>query len=300
MAKKVTTPAPTAASRTRHERERARLAKLSRTASASGRDIGELPPVVDPKRRESCREDFRLYCETYHAATFCLAWSPDHLKVIASVEGAVLNGELFAYAMPRGSGKTSLCEAAAEWALNYGHRAFVAIIGSTEDHAAGMLDSIKTEFETNDLLLEDFPEVVYPIAKLDRINNRARGQTFRGKPTHITWKDREIRLPAIPGSRAAGGIIRVAGITGWRKVAAAAELAGVRMAGHVHPEFQLHLLCASGAVQGREPVLELWPGWPWLWQERIEVKDGTARPSERPGHGFTLDEERVQAHRSQA
>lgn len=93
---------------------------------------------------------------------------------------------------------------------------------------------------------------------------------------------------------------RVAGITGWRKIAAAAELTGVRMAGHVHPEFQLHLLCASGAVDGREPVLELWPGWPWLWQESIELQDGTARPSERPGHGFTLDEERVSAHRSQA
>lgn len=93
---------------------------------------------------------------------------------------------------------------------------------------------------------------------------------------------------------------RVAGITGWRKLAAAAELAGVRMAGHVHPEFQLHLLCASGAVDGREPVLELWSGWPWLWQEGIEWRDGMARPSERPGHGFTLDEERVQAHRSPA
>ncbi len=214
MAKKPSTAAPNSPARTRHERERLRRAEFSRTSSASGRDIGELPPVATPKRRESCRRNFRLYCETYHAATFNLAWSPDHLKVIEAVEGAVLNGELFAYAMPRGSGKTSLCEAAAEWALNYGHRAFVAIIGSTEDHAAGMLDSIKTEYETNELLLEDFPEVVFPIAKLDRINNRARGQTFRGKPTHITWKDREIRLPTIPGSAAAGGIIKVAGITG--------------------------------------------------------------------------------------
>ena len=93
---------------------------------------------------------------------------------------------------------------------------------------------------------------------------------------------------------------RVGGITGWRKIAAAAELAGVRMAGHVHPELQLHLLCASGAVDGRAPVLELWPGWPWLWQERIEVKAGVAAPSERPGHGFTLDEGLVQAHRSEA
>ena len=57
---------------------------------------------------------------------------------------------------------------------------------------------------------------------------------------------------------------------------------------------------ASGAVDGREPVLELWSGWPWLWQESIALKDGMAGPSERPGHGFTLDEDRVQAHRSQA
>jgi ribosomal protein L35AE/L33A len=189
-------------------------ARRDRDRSKSGRDIGEIPAVVNRKRREDCRHNFRLYCETYHSATFCLAWSPDHLKVIAAVEGAVLRGELVVYAMPRGSGKTSLEEVAAEWAMNFGHRSFVAIIGSTEDHAAGMLDSIKTEYETNDLLLEDFPEIVHPIAKLERINNRARGQTYRGKPTHITWKDREIRLPTIPGSPASGGIIRVAGITG--------------------------------------------------------------------------------------
>jgi ribosomal protein L35AE/L33A len=190
------------------------MARRSRDRAKAGRDIGEIPPVVNPKRRESCRHDFRLYCETYHAATFCLAWSPDHLKAIAAVEGAVLRGELFVYAMPRGSGKTSLMEAAAEWALNYGHRAFVAIIGSTEDHAAGMLDSIKTEYETNELLLEDFPEIAFPIVKLDRINHRARGQTFHGKPTHIVWKDRVIQLPTVPGSAASGGIIKVAGITG--------------------------------------------------------------------------------------
>lgn len=190
------------------------MARRSRERSKAGRDIGDIPPPVNPKRREACRFDFRLYCETYHSATFSLAWSPDHLRVIAAVEGAVLRGELFVYAMPRGSGKTSLVEAAAEWALNYGHRAFIAIIGSTEDHAAAMLESIRIEYETNDLLLEDFPEVVFPIAKLDRISHRARGQTYRGKPTHITWKDREIRLPTIPGSKASGAIIRVAGITG--------------------------------------------------------------------------------------
>ena len=198
----------------RHTARRQREAARDKAASKSGRDIGELPPVENQKRRDACRRNFKLYCETYHSATFSLKWSADHLKVLKAVEAAVLDGELLAFAMPRGSGKTSIVEVAAEWAKNYGHRDFTAIIGSTEDHAAGMLDSLKTEYETNELLLADFPEIVFPIVKMERINNRARGQTFQAKATYIIWKDREIRLPTIPGSDASGGIIKVAGITG--------------------------------------------------------------------------------------
>lgn len=198
----------------RHNTRRQREAARDKAASKSGRDIGELPPVENQKRRDACRRNFKLYCETYHSATFSLKWSADHLKVLKAVEAAVLDGELLAFAMPRGSGKTSIVEVAAEWAKNYGHRDFTAIIGSTEDHAAGMLDSLKTEYETNELLLADFPEIVFPIVKMERINNRARGQTFQAKATYIIWKDREIRLPTIPGSDASGGIIKVAGITG--------------------------------------------------------------------------------------
>jgi L-alanine-DL-glutamate epimerase-like enolase superfamily enzyme len=91
---------------------------------------------------------------------------------------------------------------------------------------------------------------------------------------------------------------RVGGISGWRKVAAAAELAGLRVAGHVYPEFHLHLLCATPNVAALP--LELWPGWPWPWQEPLRVQDGQARPPDAPGHGFTLDEGRVRAHRSDA
>ena len=87
-----------------------------------------------------------------------MAWSPDHLKVIAKIEQAVLDGGLFAMAMPRGSGKTTICECACIWAVLYGHREFVCLIGSDEGHASDMLDSIKTELEANDLLLEDFEE----------------------------------------------------------------------------------------------------------------------------------------------
>ncbi|MFO0915306.1 MAG: terminase gpA endonuclease subunit [Pirellulales bacterium] len=192
------------------ERARARAAALAQ----AGRDIGELPAVANPDRKRQAAEDFRYFCESYFPLSFSLAWSPDHLKVIGKVEQAVLRGGLFAMAMPRGSGKSTICEIACIWALLYGHRDFVCLIGSDEGHAEDSLDSIKAEMAGNELLLEDFPEVVYPIHCLDGIANRASGQLYQGDRTHIGWTAREIVLPTIAGSKASGGVIRVAGITG--------------------------------------------------------------------------------------
>ena len=204
------------------EAARARNAALSQ----AGRDIGDLPEVVDAERKRKAESDFRFFCETYFPETFHLEWSPDHLKVMRKIEQAVLHGGLFAMAMPRGSGKTSLCETACLWAILFGHREFVCLIGSDEKSALEMLESIKMELDSNDLLLEDFPDVVYPIQKLDGIAHRANGQLYRGERTHIGWTAKEIVLPTIPAcatSRdaagrpdrvASGAIIRVAGITG--------------------------------------------------------------------------------------
>ncbi len=193
-------------------KERARQRNLA--MSLSGRDIGELPEVADPERKRRAERGFRHFCERYFPQTFHLPWSDDHLKVIAKIEQAVLEGGLFAMAMPRGSGKSSICEVACLWALLFGHREFVALVGADESHAENMLDSIKVEFETNDALLEDFPEVCHPIRSLEGIHQRAAGQLYQGKQTHIGWTAREIVLPTIPGSRASGSIMRVAGITG--------------------------------------------------------------------------------------
>ncbi len=210
------------------ERARARNAALA----VAGRDIGDLPDIANPERRACAAGDFRYFCESYFPSTFHLPWSPDHLKVIAKIEQAVLHGGLFAMAMPRGSGKTSKCECACIWAVLYGHRDFVCLVGSDEGHAMDMLDSIKTELDGNDLLLADFPEVCYPIQSLDGIANRCAGQLYRGERTHIGWTAKDIVLPTIKPvgwleneqlrlfvrpdghSMASGAIIKVAGITG--------------------------------------------------------------------------------------
>ena len=192
------------------ERARARNAAIA----LAGRDIGELPAVVNPDRKTRSESDFRFFCESYFPLTFHLPWSPDHLKVIGKIEEAVIRGGLFAMAMPRGSGKTTVCECACIWAVLHGHRDFVCLIGSDEGHAMDMLDSIKMELDGNELLLADFPEAVFPIQSLDGIANRCNGQLHKGERTHIGWTAREVVLPTIPGSRASGAIIKVAGITG--------------------------------------------------------------------------------------
>lgn len=218
-------PDPYAATK---ERSHAR----NRAIALAGRDIGPLARPADPTARTLAGSDFRFFCDRYFPLTFHLPWSPDHLKVIAKIEQAVLRGGLFAMAMPRGSGKSSLAECACVWAVLYGHREFVCLIGSDEGHSMDMLDAIKMELDGNDLLLADFPDVCQPIQALDGTANRCNGQLYRGERTHIGWTAREVVLPTIQPegwlddpelrafvrdngtSKASGAIIKVAGITG--------------------------------------------------------------------------------------
>lgn len=189
-------------------------AKRNRVKAEAGRDIGELPVVANPERKATAARDFQFFCETYFRMTFHLSWSPDHTKVIKKIEQAVLHGGLFAMAMPRGSGKTSIAECACLWAVLFGHRDFVCLIGASEVHACEMLESIKTELESNELLAADFPEACFPIESLDGIANRCGGQLYHGERTHIGWTANEVVLPTLAESAASGAIIKVTGITG--------------------------------------------------------------------------------------
>jgi len=193
-------------------RERAHHRNL--LLSRAGRDIGELPAVVNPERKARAASDFRYFCEVYFPNAFHKRWSPDHLKIIAKIEKAVRTGGLFAHAMPRGSGKTTITTVAAVWALLYGWSPFVALIAASAERARSLLENIKVWLETNPLLLEDFPEVVYPIRKLGRITNRQQGQLYHGEPTRIEWNADKIVLPTIPGSAAIGGIMTTSGMKG--------------------------------------------------------------------------------------
>lgn len=198
----------------RYAEHREQTGAAERERSAAGREIGAIPAVADPARRESCRNNFRLFCETYFASVFKLQWSSDHLRVIERIESSILSGGLFAIAMPRGSGKTSLTETAAMWAVVYGHRRFVAIVGADREAAGELLESIQIEIEENDLLAEDFPAVCIPIRALEGIANRCKGQTCQGERTRIEITRDKLILPTIPNAESSGAILCCRGITG--------------------------------------------------------------------------------------
>lgn len=193
---------------------KAQIAAREAAISRTGRDIGPMPKVKDAARREECARDFNRWCTTYDGGTFDLPWSRDHLQVIGIIERVVLNGGQFAIAMPRGSGKTCLCIAAATWSLLYGYHKFVLLVGSTETAADEMLQSLRQTLAENELLLADFPEVCYPIHRLDGIPHRCGGQLLDGKRTRMCWTHKEMVLPTVTGSLASGSVVRTAGIDG--------------------------------------------------------------------------------------
>ena len=166
--------------------------------SREGRDIAPLPPVEDPARRAAAADGLKIFCETYFPRAFYLGWSKDHLRLIADIERAVLHGGLKALAMPRGSGKTTICSVADMWAALNGHRQFPVIIGPTARHAREVFDSIRMSFETNDLLAADYPEVCYPIRCLEGISQRCHGQLFEDERTHIVWRGDMLRMATLP------------------------------------------------------------------------------------------------------
>jgi hypothetical protein len=197
----------------KHKDERTQ-AEVMRERRADGRDIGPIPAVKDPERRKACERDLERFLLTYMRESFPLPFSDDHKHVLAKTQTAVLEGGLFAEAVFRGFGKTTVIEGAVTWAAVYGHRRFIPIIAADKRAGIDIIDSLKREFEENDLLADDFPEVCHPIRELEGIAHRCPGQTTEGKPTKIEWRKDALVLPFIPEAPSAGVVIKSFGLTG--------------------------------------------------------------------------------------
>ena len=183
-------------------------ARYKRRKTEESKDIGELPPVVNPERRAMCEADPVEFLRVYFPRSTGLSpLSDDHKRMIARMSDCATKGGRFANAVYRGFGKTSVALGMALWAVLYGRRKFVLLLGSRTQHAAKMMQRLQTELYNNDLLLEDFPEVCYPIRCLGGTHHKAAHQLYHGEQTKIEWKARVIALPTIKGNVSSGAIL---------------------------------------------------------------------------------------------
>jgi hypothetical protein len=187
----------------------------SRAAYSEVSDIGEVPAVVNPERKESCRLNLCLFLQTYFPNSTGLSpFSPDHERMIERLQSAILFGGRTLNAVYRGFAKTSISIGAALWAVIYGHRRYVAVFSANEPQAKDLIASIKMELSENDLLMEDFPEVCHAFWQLEGKAQRCHSQTCQGELTHIVFRADRVAMPFIAGSLASGAILASRGMTG--------------------------------------------------------------------------------------
>lgn len=128
--------------------------------------------------------------------------------MIELIERTVLHGDRFAVAMPRGSGKTTLCEVAVIWAVLTGRHQFVYLIAATDEHGSTFMQNVKAHLTTNRDLVDDFPDALFPFVQLEGESRKAGGQRYYGIRTHIRWDDEKVVFATIPGCRCSGAIIK--------------------------------------------------------------------------------------------
>jgi len=192
------------ASRRNRERDRIR----------EDNELCPLPPTRNPDRRESCRYSFQLFCETYLGGIFIDPWSDSHLEAIRRIELVILKCQLYAFAMPRGFGKTSLCLAACLWAILYGHCKWVCMVAATGPAALTLLEDIKAILSDSTTLAEDFPEATWPMQMSEDQGIKAKNLRWNGELAGMRTSTKRLVMPDIPGAECANAIITVTGILG--------------------------------------------------------------------------------------
>ena len=182
--------------RLRLKREQSRLREEQKTRE--GQDIGRIPPVKDPERRLFASESSYNYARTYHLHQCTHGFADYHLRILQGGDTVIDEGGWQALAVPRGGGKSTLCEIIAERAVLTGKKRWPIVVHATDDLSMGSFRNLKAGLCFNSLLLEDFPEVIYPIRALEGSARKAQGQRVCGRQTGIYLGADRMVLPTLP------------------------------------------------------------------------------------------------------
>jgi len=173
-----------------------------------------MPKVADPARKRACARSLALFATTYLPHVFTLPMSDGQRADFATMQRAIVDGGRYAFAAPRGDGKTSRVEAAILWAAMYGHRHCIIVVGADLGAAQEIVDSVKLELRTNEKLRQDFPVPCWAATLSEDVALKAKGWTWQGQSLFMRWGRGGLVLPVLDGADGSGCVIVPRGLTG--------------------------------------------------------------------------------------
>jgi hypothetical protein len=164
----------------------------------------EIPECRNPARRDACLADPERFMRTYFGDRYRLEFGKDHQFIIQSVVDIAARGGKQAIAAPRGRGKSEVVKGLLVYLVAAKLSRFLVAMAATTPLANRLFQDFKRKVATNDLLLDDFPEICWPVRCLEGAPQRAARQHIDGKLTRIVWAGNYISIAHVPGSTYGG------------------------------------------------------------------------------------------------
>jgi len=161
---------------------------------------------------------------------YYLPWSDVHHTLVEEIVARAKSGGDQAVAAPRGEGKSEVVIGVMTYLICARITKFPVIVAASLEMAAAIYNEVRYHFETNDKLLEVYPQICAPVRALEGSPGKAAKQHYRGKPTRIKWDTKHLIMPDIEGSPYGGVCLRYFGME--------SAIRGVRIRGQ-RPDFVL-------------------------------------------------------------
>ena len=198
-----------------------RHAKLVDASRRLSRIVRHTDPDAKTKAvRTRLEKDLPRWLKHHGGEAFDMPFSPDHLRVLAKAETAINKGGLFALAMPRGHGKSTILKWLTVYVLLTGRRKYVVVIAATAELAQSIVDFVRQQITESDTLHAHYPHVTTYARATDGKAIKARYQLRAdGKSSGILWSKNTLVFPEVesPDGKpypSNGAILEAHGLTG--------------------------------------------------------------------------------------
>jgi len=170
--------------------------------------------------RTRLEKDLPRWLRHHGGEAFSSPWSPDHERILGKIGLAMDKGGLFALAMPRAGGKSTILKWVTAYVLLTGRRKYVVVIAATAELAQVIVDFIRQQITESDTLHAHYPQVTTYARATDGKAIKATYQLRAdGKSSGIHWSKTTLVFPEVTATDGKayvsnGAILEAHGLTG--------------------------------------------------------------------------------------